>query len=86
MALRRHLELVPHYLAVTLAIVAAVGATRVATGGLGFAVELAVVVVVVLLYPTVARTLGVAPAAWETDEGVEPETDDDIEPGADAER
>lgn len=65
MDLARHLDLVPHYLANLVLVLLAVGALRAVAGDLGIAVELAVVVVVVLAYPTLVRWLGVAPAAWE---------------------
>jgi hypothetical protein len=65
----RHLELLPHYVANLVLVVAAVGALRRFVGDFGVPVELGLVVVVVLAYPTVVRMLGVAPSAWEKPEG-----------------
>lgn len=61
----RHLELVPHYVANLLLVLLAVGALRAVAGDVGIAVELVVVVVVVLAYPSLVRWLGVAPGSWE---------------------
>lgn len=65
----RHLELLPHYLANLVLVVLAVGAVRRFVGDFGVPVELGLVVVVVLAYPTAVRMLGVAPSAWEDPEG-----------------
>jgi len=59
------LELLPHYLAMVLAVSLALGVLRTVAGGVGFLVELVVVVAVVFLYPFVVRRLGVAPSAWD---------------------
>lgn len=60
-----HLELLPHYLANLVLILAIIGGLRLSVGNLGFWVELPIVVAVVLVYPTLVRALGVAPSSWE---------------------
>ena len=64
----RHLELLPHYFVNLVLVLLAVGALRRFVGDLGALVELGVVVVVVLAYPTIVRVLGVAPSAWDAPE------------------
>jgi len=64
----RFVELLPHYLANLVLVVLAITALRRFAGDLGFVVELGVVIVVVLLYPTIVRALGVAPSAWDEPE------------------
>lgn len=65
MSIADHLTLVPHYVANLLLVLLAVGLLRAVAGDTGMLVELAVVVVVVLVYPSLVRRLGVAPASWE---------------------
>lgn len=63
---RNHLlELVPHYIASLLLILATITAIRVFVDNFGIVVELPIVVAVVLAYPTIVRWLGISPAAWE---------------------
>jgi len=64
----RFTELLPHYLANLVLVVLAITALRRFAGDLGFVVELGVVVVVVLAYPTIVRALGVTPSAWDDPE------------------
>mgnify|MGYP000324187429 FL=1 len=64
----RFVELLPHYLANLVLVVLAITALRRFAGDLGFVVELGVVIVVVLLYPTIVRALGVPPSAWDEPE------------------
>jgi len=59
------LEVAPHYVAMLVLSFLAVGAVRVATGRVILAAELAVVLVVVFLYPFAVRRLGYAPSSWE---------------------
>jgi|GEM_PF-733018 len=61
----RFLELLPHYVANLVLVILAITALRRFVGDQGFVVELVVVVVIVLAYPTLVRALGVAPSAWE---------------------
>jgi hypothetical protein len=61
----RFLELLPHYLANLILVILAITVLRRFAGDLGFVVELVVVVAIVLVYPTIARELGVAPSAWD---------------------
>lgn len=58
-------ELLPHYLAMLIIVLLVLGVVRTATGGVGFVVELVIVLVVVFLYPFVVRRFGVAPSVWE---------------------
>lgn len=69
MNLKRHLGLVPHYIANLLVVLLTVAALRAVAGDLGIAIELVVVVAVVLVYPTVVRWLGVEPASWKKSDG-----------------
>lgn len=64
MNLERHRGLLPHYVANLVLVLLGVSALRAVAGDVGIAVELVVVVVVVLAYPTLVRWLGVAPDAW----------------------
>lgn len=57
--------LVPHYLVSLLLILGTIWGLRSLVGDLGIVVELPIVVVIVLAYPTIVRRLDVAPAAWE---------------------
>jgi len=59
-------QLLPHYVAVVVLTVLALTVTRELSDG-GW-VNLLVVVVVVLTYPTVVRVLGVEPDAWGDDQ------------------
>lgn len=64
--IREHLrEVLPHYLAMFLAVLVVVSAVRVTVGRPDLLVELAVVVAVCILYMLAARRLGVAPSSWE---------------------
>jgi hypothetical protein len=57
--------LVPHYAAVVLLIGVYVIAVRVAFGDVVPLVDIVGVLIVVLSYPTIVRSLGVAPNDWE---------------------
>lgn len=58
-------ELLPHYAVVLLVVVVALGGVRATLGDVSPLVNVAVVVVVVLVYPTIVQLLGVAPEAWQ---------------------
>lgn len=60
-------ELLPHYIASLVLVFAGIALVEATIGDYGLVGNLAVVVVVVLTYPMLARWLGVAPSAWETD-------------------
>lgn len=57
--------LVPHYLAVFVLALVAVGGTRAVAGSVPVWTDLLVVVLLVLSYPSLVRVLGVAPDVWE---------------------
>jgi len=58
-------ELFPHYVGSLLLLLAGLVAVRSLLGRESVLIDLAVVVVVVLAYPSLARLLGVAPSSWE---------------------
>ncbi|WP_224271084.1 hypothetical protein [Haloprofundus salinisoli] len=59
------LAVVPHYLAMFLVIAGVLAATDAFFGGLGFWIELAIVIVVASLYRPVVRHLRIAPEPWQ---------------------
>ncbi|MEF8775815.1 MAG: hypothetical protein V5A43_04835 [Haloarculaceae archaeon] len=65
MDLGRQRELLPHYVGILVSIVLVLVAIRGSLGDVGVPGNLAGVVAVVLVYPTVVRVLGVAPSSWE---------------------
>ncbi|MFT4922207.1 MAG: hypothetical protein ACI8XM_001420 [Haloarculaceae archaeon] len=65
MDMNRQRELLPHYLAILCLVILVLAAIRLTLGDVGLPGNLAGVVVVVLLYPTVVRALGVAPSRWD---------------------
>lgn len=65
MNLKRHLGLVPHYIANLIMVLAVIAVLRAVAGDVGFVIELVVVVAVVLVYPTLVRWLGVEPESWK---------------------
>jgi len=58
-------ELFPHYVGSLVLLLAGLATVRSILGRESILIDLAVVVVVVLAYPTLARLLGVAPSSWE---------------------
>jgi len=58
-------ELLPHYVVVLVVVLLALAGVRAALGTVNPLVNLAVVVVVILVYPSIVQVLGVAPAAWQ---------------------
>lgn len=69
MDLKRHLGLVPHYIANLIMVLTVIAVLRAVAGDVGFVVELVVVVAVVLVYPTFVRWLGIEPASWKKPDG-----------------
>lgn len=66
MDLREHLiDVLPHYLVVAAVLIVALATLRVLYGVQELWVELAVVLVIVLLYPPIVRRLGYAPTSWQ---------------------
>ena len=65
MDIGRQRDLLPHYLAILVAVVVVLGWTRLAVGDVGAPVNLGLTVVVVLAYPPIVRVLGFAPQHWE---------------------
>ena len=59
------IELLPHYLAVLLLTFLAVGILRGVVGVSGFLIELGAVILIVLVYPVVVRSIGVEPSMWK---------------------
>ncbi len=57
-------ELLPHYVALLLILFAVLGAIRLTIGELGIFVELAILLIISLMYPPLVRRLGMAPTAW----------------------
>lgn len=58
-------ELLPHYVAILASILVVLGGLQIALGDVGPLIAGGAVVSVVLLYPTVVRTLGLEPGSWE---------------------
>jgi len=65
MDIGRQRALLPHYVAIVLAVVAVLGGIRLAVGDVGAPVNLGLTIVVVLAYPPIVRLLGLAPQHWE---------------------
>ena len=65
MDIGRQRELLPHYVAILVAVVAVLGGIRLAVGDVGAPANLGLTVVVVLAYPPIVRLLGLAPQHWE---------------------
>lgn len=61
----RILEVVPHYIAMLLALFLVLTVIRVVFGEVSFWIELAIVVVLAFLYRPLVLRLGIAPSAWE---------------------
>lgn len=61
----RILEVVPHYIAMLLALFLMLTVIRVVFGEVSFWIELAIVVVLAFLYRPLVLRLGIAPSAWE---------------------
>ena len=61
----RLIELAAHYVAMLLVWLLVLTGMRALVGELGFWIEVAVIVVVVLLYRLIVQQLGIAPRAWE---------------------
>lgn len=59
------LELVPHYVAMFLLVSLALWIAREVVGGIGFWPELAIIIVVVVVYRPVVMRLGIGPSGWE---------------------
>ncbi len=59
------LGLLPHYVASLLLILGTIWGLREFVGNFGFWVELPIVVLIVLGYPSLVRLLGIAPSGWE---------------------
>ena len=64
-------QLAPHFLAMLVLYVIAIVAVWMAFDMEGFWVSLAIALAIAILYPSIARTFGVAPEAWSR------ETNDD---------
>lgn len=58
-------ELAPHYVAMLLLVFLVLAIVRTAVGNLNFWIELAIVVAIVLAYPSLVMRLGVGPSVWE---------------------
>jgi len=65
MDLDRQRSLLPHYLAIVVAVVVVLAGLRAVFGNLQAWANVLAVVVVVLAYPSVVRALGVEPDAWD---------------------
>lgn len=61
----RIVELVPHYVAMLVLVFVVLAAVDAVAGGVGFWIELAIIVVVVGLYRPIVLRLGVAPSSWQ---------------------
>ncbi|MEF8780130.1 MAG: hypothetical protein V5A46_05590 [Haloferacaceae archaeon] len=61
---RTLIAVLPHYLAMLVLVVLAVGILRRALGGVTLVAEFAVVLAIVFLYPFAVRRLGYEPGAW----------------------
>lgn len=60
----RIVELVPHYVAMLILVFLVLAIVRAVAGEIGFWVELAIVVAIVLAYRPIVVRLGVAPSEW----------------------
>lgn len=65
MDLGRQRELLPHYVGILVSIALVLVAIQTTFGDVGVPGNLAGVVAVVLVYPTIVRFLGLAPSSWE---------------------
>ena len=61
----RLLEFAAHYVAMLLVWIVVLTGMRALVGALSFWIELAIIVVVVLVYRLIVQQLGIAPRAWE---------------------
>jgi hypothetical protein len=68
MDLRSQKQLIPHYVAVVILLVAALSGLRELLGAGRVWIRLVVVACVVLTYPTVVRLLGIEPDVWQSDD------------------
>lgn len=59
------LELAPHYIAMLVLVFLILEGVQAAVGGIGFWVELVLIVVIVFLYRPIVVKLGIAPSSWE---------------------
>jgi hypothetical protein len=57
-------ELLPHYVVLLVVLLIALAGIRAVLGDVNPLANIAVVVVIVLVYPTIVELLGVAPEAW----------------------
>lgn len=62
---QRILEVVPHYIAMLLALFIVLTAIRAVFGEVSFWIELAIVMILAFLYRPIVLRLGIAPRAWE---------------------
>jgi len=58
-------ELVPHYVAVMILVVLVLTVVQAAVGEIGFVIEIALILVIVLAYRVIVMRLGVAPSGWQ---------------------
>lgn len=68
MDLRSQKQLIPHYIAVLILLIAALIGIRELLGTGRIWIRLVVVACIVLTYPTVVRLLGVEPDVWQSDD------------------
>jgi hypothetical protein len=59
------IELAPHYIAMFLLVSLALWIVREVVGEIGFWPELAIIVVVVVVYRPIVMRLGIGPSGWE---------------------
>jgi hypothetical protein len=59
------IELVPHYIAMFLLVSLVLWIAREVVGEIGFWPELAIIIVVVVVYRPVVMRLGIGPSGWE---------------------
>lgn len=61
----RLMELVPHYIAMFVLVFLVLAIIRAVAGEIGFWAELAIIVVVVVVYRPIVMRLGLGPSGWE---------------------
>ena len=58
-------ELIPHYIAMLVVVFGVIAVIQAVAGGLGFWIELVIVIVIVFSYRAAVLWLGVGPSRWE---------------------
>jgi hypothetical protein len=61
----RLMEIAPHYIAMFILVFLVLEIVRTVAGEIGFWIELAIIIIVVLAYRPIVTSLGIGPSGWK---------------------